>query len=230
MVFRLTDVKLEDVDFILFGYKVADNENGYEYTEFSVKEFIQGQPVVSTDGTLVTYTLSIPLEQFVQFNYAPYLKNVGIDLYASFSIEGKLDPTYLSIVDSWYVGFAFGSVSYETEETTQDVVATFKAIGLAGSTLTAANAKLVGYSKEGDGNPTKLSADATVTVSGPDDNGIYTIKVKIAKSDYSKLFGGTVGKVDYSTAQGFTVELTIATGWTVTFSSAHVFVSDTAAE
>ena len=227
---KQAEVKLEDVDFYLFGYKVADNDDGYEYVEFSVKEFIQGQPVANADGTEVTYTLSIPVTQFAVFDFAPYLKNVGIDLYASFSIEGKLDTTYLSYVDGWNAGLAFGSVSYTTEETTEDVVATFKALGFPEGTLTAANAQLVGYTKEGDGDPTKFTAEATVTVSGPDEKGVYTITVKIAKADYSKLFGGTIDDDDYSGAQGFTVDITIATGWTITFSAAHAFVSAPAAE
>ena len=92
-------ITIEAVDFVLYGY-TAPSSSGY--VEWSIKEYLQGQPVLK-DG-VYTCTLVIPAKEFEQFHVGLY-GNIGIDLYASIS-SATLSKTELFFVDGWGLEFA----------------------------------------------------------------------------------------------------------------------------
>ena len=69
-------------DFVIFGYV------GEDYWETSVRECIQGEPVVDTENNTVTYTLVIPESFYASLNPAA---SQGVDVYWSYSIVGHED-------------------------------------------------------------------------------------------------------------------------------------------
>ena len=124
-------ITVEDVDFVLFGYVTDPSASkGYSYDEWSIKQYVQGSPVV--DGNTRTYTLKIPASEFEDFY--PYAYSIiGIDLYVSISAEGLSEPTELFYVDGWTIGFG-GAVDEGEFEVGEDgkVTATLTVAGIEG--------------------------------------------------------------------------------------------------
>ena len=113
-LYKQSQVKLDAVDFVLYGYVPAKNASGYAYDEWLINQYASS-PVVNADGTL-TYTLTIPASEFQKFH--PYLVgNAGIDVYVDYSIASldiDIDSLYVDSVDIGYFAFvADGSVEFK---------------------------------------------------------------------------------------------------------------------
>ena len=212
-------VKVEDVDFVLYGYVNADNAKGYDYDEWSVKKYIQGEPVV--DGNDYTYTLVIPAEEFEDF-YAAAFYVVGIDLYVSYSIpSANIKATGLIFIDGWEIGFAAPLDDGEFEEQEDgSFTATLTLATIDGITEDDLVFVLFGYTDELE--PVEVVLDANVTVN---EDGTWTVTLTITAEDLEGISGDVVGgKYDLATYQSIDLYIAIGEevlgylgGWSYTF-------------
>ena len=90
-------VEMEVGDFVLFGSNFL--ETG-DYNEFSVMDYVQGDPV-ETDNS-ITYTLLIPNSEIAKFGYST---NQGIDIYLGYEIEEYKVSVPVDLFTSVYYDF-----------------------------------------------------------------------------------------------------------------------------
>lgn len=87
-------VELDSFDLVIFGYFEASNAG---YDEWSIADFIQGEPVDDGNGT-ITVTLVIPASE-----YSGFLGGLpqGIDLYVSYKIPSIGSSVTDEFIDTW---------------------------------------------------------------------------------------------------------------------------------
>lgn len=211
----LDGVQVADVDFKIFAgnYTAAHPEN---YAEFSVKEYVVGQPVV--DGTKTTYTLEIPISALVEKGFTALdCSNFGIDLYASYSYapDGIVAKEKPGLIGTYSLSFAkfLGVPEYVEDPDTGDLTVTYRIAVIDG--LTSADVLdfvIFGYVSDPVDTVKYQESDlADCIVEAKDaEGGVIEVTIKITKDLFEDFFGGVIGQDDFSEMQGVDLYLVLS--------------------
>lgn len=205
----LDGVQVADVDFVIFaGGSTA-------YNEFSVKEYVVGQPVVN--GTKTTYTLEIPISALVEEGFTELdCSNFGIDLYASYSYAPDgIVAKKPGLIGTYSLSFAkfLGVPEYVEDPDTGDVTVTYRIAVMDG--LTSADVLdfvIFGYVSDPVNTFKYQEADlADCIVEAKDaEGGVIEVTIKITKDLFEDFLGGVISQIDFSEQQGVNLYLVLS--------------------